>query len=114
MNTYSRRNKAGIIAVAAAVAAILAGCATTPKSPPGSEAVRSKLMMLKSDQQLAGRVPVMLEQAETAVVLAETPQGDAEVTAHRVYLADRLVDTTRATAETRLAEEQRAGTQAAE
>jgi outer membrane protein OmpA-like peptidoglycan-associated protein len=109
MNISSRHGKAGIIVVAAAVAAILAGCASTPRSPPGSEAVRSKLMMLKSDPQLAGRIPVMLDQAETAVVLAETPQGDAEITAHRVYLADRLVDTARATAETRLAEEQRAG-----
>ncbi len=109
MNISSRHGKAGIIAVAAAVAAILAGCASTPRSPPGSEAVRSKLMMLKSDPQLAPRIPVVLEQAETAVVLAETPQGDAEIAAHRVYLADRLVDTARATAESRLAEEQRAG-----
>jgi hypothetical protein len=38
----------------------------------------------------------------------ETPQRDAEVAAHHVYLADRLVDTARATAETRLAEAQRA------
>ncbi len=39
--------------------------------------------------------------------LAETPQRDMELAAHRVYLADRLVDTARATAETRLAESQR-------
>jgi outer membrane protein OmpA-like peptidoglycan-associated protein len=97
------------VIVAAAVAAILAGCASTPRTVPGSEAVRSKLTMLKSQPQLAAKVPVILEQAEKAVVLAETPQGDANVAAHRVYLADRLVDTARATAETRLAEEQRAG-----
>lgn len=80
-----------------------------PKVPPGSEAVRSKLTTLKSQPQLAAQVPVVLEQAEKAVVLAETPQPDAKVAAHRVYLADRLVDTARATAETRLAEEQRVG-----
>ena len=96
------------VLVAAAVAAVLTGCASTPKAPPGSEAVRSKLTDLQSQQALAGRVPIVLEQAERAVVLAETPQPDAAVAAHRVYIADHLVDTARATAETRLAEEQRA------
>jgi outer membrane protein OmpA-like peptidoglycan-associated protein len=105
----SNRGRAGVTIVAIAVATILAGCASTPKAPPGSEAVRSKLTALKSQPQLAAKVPVVLEQAEKAVVLAETPQSDAKVAAHRVYLADRLVDTARATAETRLAEEQRAG-----
>ncbi len=101
--------RARVTIVAVAVAAILAGCASTPKAPPGSEAVRSKLTALKSQPQLAAQVPVVLEQAEKAVMLAETPQRDAKVAAHRVYLADRLVDTARVTAETRLAEEQRAG-----
>lgn len=109
MNHSTFKRRSGAIVVAAAVAAILAGCATTAKAPAGSEAVRSKLTTLQSQPQLAGKVPVALEQAEVAVALAETPQGDAEIAAHRVYLADRLVDTARATAETRLAEEQRAG-----
>jgi outer membrane protein OmpA-like peptidoglycan-associated protein len=108
MNRYNP-GRAGVTIVAVAVAAILAGCASTPKAPPGSDAVRSKLTALKSQPQLAAKVPVVLEQAEKAVVLAETPQSDAKVAVHRVYLADRLVDTARATAETRLAEEQRAG-----
>lgn len=108
MNASTLKRRSGAIVVAATIAAILAGCATTAKAPPGSEAVRSKLTTLQSQPQLAGKVPVALEQAEVAVALAETPQGDAEVAAHRVYLADRLVDTARATAETRLAEEQRA------
>jgi outer membrane protein OmpA-like peptidoglycan-associated protein len=105
----SNRGRAGVTIVAAAAAVILAGCASMPKAPSGSEAVRSKLTALKSQPQLAALVPVILEQAEKAVVLAETPQRDAQVAAHRVYLADRLVDTARVTAETRLAEEQRAG-----
>jgi outer membrane protein OmpA-like peptidoglycan-associated protein len=100
---------ARVMLVPAAIAVILAGCATAPKAPPGSEAVRAKLTMLKSEPQLAARVPVIVEQAERAVVLAETPQGDPEVAAHRVYLADRTVDTARAIAQTRLAEEQRDG-----
>ena len=104
----SHSGRARVTLVAAAVATILAGCAGMPKAPPGSEAVRSKLTTLKSQPQLAAQVPVDLEQAEKAVVLAETPQRDAQVAAHRVYLADRLVDTARVTAETRLAEQQRA------
>jgi outer membrane protein OmpA-like peptidoglycan-associated protein len=107
MNISGKSGKAGI--VVAAVAAILAGCASTPEAPAGSAAVRSKLSMLKADSQLAGRIPVLLEQSEAAVVLAETSQKDKDIAAHRVYLADRMVDTARATAQTRLAEEQRAG-----
>lgn len=109
MNTSNRKGATVAMMVATAVASVLAGCATMPKAPPGSQAVRSKLTLLKSEPQLAARVPVVMEQAEKAVVLAETPQADAEVAAHRVYLADRMVDTARATAQTRLAEEQRAG-----
>jgi outer membrane protein OmpA-like peptidoglycan-associated protein len=40
--------------------------------------------------------------------VAEQPQADKELAAHRVYLADRKVETARAQAETRLAEDQRA------
>jgi outer membrane protein OmpA-like peptidoglycan-associated protein len=107
MKNYRTSPAAGLM-VATAVAAILAGCASTPEAPAGSQAVRSKLMLLKSENALAMQVPVAIEQAETAVKLAETAQPDAELAAHRVYMADHMVDTTRATAETRLAESQRA------
>lgn len=93
--------------VAAAVAALLAACASTPPAPAGAMEARSKLMTLKSDPNLATRAPVAIEQAETAVVLAEKPEKNAELLAHRVYLANRSVDTARALAETRLAESQR-------
>ena len=93
--------------VAAAVSVILASCASTPKSPDGSVAVRTKLTTLQSDVNLAKHSPVAISEAEAAVKLAETPQDDPKVTAHRVYLADRKVDTARALAETKLAEEQR-------
>ena len=107
MNKLNGSSKARVVVVAAAVAALLAACASTPEAPSGSLALRSKLSQLKSETQLAAQVPVMLDQAETAVKLAETPQRDAELTAHRIYLADRMIDTTRATAESRLAEQQR-------
>jgi outer membrane protein OmpA-like peptidoglycan-associated protein len=107
LKTHNGCSKARVAVVAAAVAALLAACASTPEAPAGSLALRSKLSQLKSEAQLAAQVPVMLDQAETAVKLAETPQRDAELTAHRIYLADRMIDTTRATAESRLAEKQR-------
>jgi outer membrane protein OmpA-like peptidoglycan-associated protein len=95
------------VLIAAAVAAITAGCATVPEAPPGSVALRSKLSLLQSESALAAQIPVMLTQADTAVTLAETPVRDPGLTAHRIYLADHLIDTARATAETRLAEQQR-------
>ncbi len=107
MKKPNGRGTAGAMVAATVAAAIISGCASLPKAPPGSMEVRSKLARLESDTSLANQVPVALEQAETAVKLAETPQPDAELAAHRVYLADRMVDTVRATAETRLAESQR-------
>lgn len=108
MKTYDGYVNPRIVTVAAAIAMIISACASMPVAPPGSMELRSKLTALKSDPSLASRAPVALEQAESAVALAETRQGDPELAAHRVYMADRMIDTARATAETRLAEAQRA------
>jgi outer membrane protein OmpA-like peptidoglycan-associated protein len=107
MMNLNLRGATSALASATVVAIMVSGCATVPKAPPGSMEVRSKLSRLESDTSLASRIPVALEQAVAAVKLAETPQSDAELAAHRVYLADRLVDTARATAEVRLTESQR-------
>lgn len=107
MKIHNLCHNTSIVTVAAAIAMVLCACATVPAAPPGSRDVRTKLTVLKSEPALAARVPVALEQAERAVTLAETPQGDPEIAAHRVYLADRMIETARATAETRLAEAQR-------
>lgn len=108
MKNHGGYTKPRIVAVAAAIAVILSACATMPVAPPGSAELRGKLTALKSDPSLASRAPVALEQAESAVALAETRQPDPELAAHRVFMADRMIDTARATAETRLAEAQRA------
>lgn len=87
---------------------LLAGCAATPTSPDGAEQVRAKLTQLQSDPNLAGRVPVALEEAEAAVALAEQPvPRDEELGRHRVYMADRKVEIARARARTHYAEEER-------
>jgi outer membrane protein OmpA-like peptidoglycan-associated protein len=94
--------------IAAAVgAALLAGCATTPVAPEGAAAARLKLTRLQSDPTLADRAPLAIHEAAAAVVIAEQPEPDPALAAHRVYIADRMVDTARADAETRLAEDQR-------
>jgi outer membrane protein OmpA-like peptidoglycan-associated protein len=95
--------------IAAAVTSILlAACATAPVKPDGSAEARAKLTQLQSDPNLASRAAVAIKDADAAVRVAEQPNTDKELTAHRVYLADRKVDTARALAETRFADDQRA------
>jgi outer membrane protein OmpA-like peptidoglycan-associated protein len=95
-----------LIAVAVA-AALMAGCASTPEKPAGSAQVRAKLTALQGDASLASGAPVALKDAEVAVVQAEIVEKDLALAAHRVYIADRKVDTARALAETHAAEAQR-------
>lgn len=101
-NPYSR----SLIAIAV-TAALVVGCASAPKKPAGSEQVRAKLTALQNDAALAAQAPVATKDAEAAVVQAEISQPDLALAAHRVYVADRKVDTARAQAETKAAEERR-------
>jgi outer membrane protein OmpA-like peptidoglycan-associated protein len=95
-------------AVAVAVAAALfTGCASAPGKPAGSQEVRAKLIALQGDAMLATRAPVAMKEAEQAVAQAEIVQPDLVLAAHRVYIADRKVDSARALAETRFAEQER-------
>jgi outer membrane protein OmpA-like peptidoglycan-associated protein len=95
--------------IATAVASVLlVACAAAPLKPDGAAEVRSKLTQLQSDPNLASRAPLAIKEADAAVRTAEQPQADQELAAHRVYLADRKVESARAQAETRFAEDQRA------
>lgn len=106
INTIVRRT-----AIGAAVASILllAACASAPVKSDGAAAARFKLTQLQSDPDLASRAAAAIKDADVAVREAEQPEANRELVAHRVYLADRKVDTAKALAETRLAEDQRAG-----
>jgi outer membrane protein OmpA-like peptidoglycan-associated protein len=97
--------------IATAVASILlaAACTTAPVKPDGAAEARVKLTQLQSDPDLASRAAVAIKDADAAVRAAEQPELNKELAAHRVYLADRKVDTAKALAETRFAEDQRAG-----
>jgi outer membrane protein OmpA-like peptidoglycan-associated protein len=96
--------------IATAVASILltAACTTAPVKPDGAAEARTKLTQLQSDPNLASRAAVAIKEADVAVRAAEQPEADKELAAHRVYLADRKVDTAKALAQTRFAEDQRA------
>jgi len=95
--------------IATTVASILltAACTTAPVKPDGAAEARVKLTQLQSDPNLASRAAVAIQDAEAAVRAAEQPEVNKELAAHRVYLADRKVDTAKALAETRFAEDQR-------
>jgi len=106
--TFNDRKPASALITMAVASALLASCASVPVQPAGAQDARSKLMQLQSEQALASRAPLAIKDADAAVTLAEQPQGDLELAAHRVYIADRKIDIARAQAETKLAEDQRA------
>jgi len=106
MNTTNYpRNRSLIGAAVAAV--LLTACASTPQAPAGSAAVRAKLTALQGDAVLGTRAPIAIKDAELAVAQAEIPQPDLVLAAHRVYIADRKVDTAKALAQTQFAEQER-------
>jgi len=94
------------LAVALATVFISA-CAMHREAPPGAALARADLSRLQSDSQLASRAPVAIEEAEAAVVAAETPRKDKALSEHLVIIADRKVGTAIAFAQARLAEDQR-------
>lgn len=114
MNSTTQRLSSARTLIAAAVAAVLiAACAAAPVAPQGAAEARAKLIQLQSDPKLATLAPVAMDEADTAVRIAEQPVADEAVGSHRVYVADRKVEIARAQAETRWLENQRAalGTQ---
>lgn len=75
---------------------LLSACAMSPTSPDGSEEVRAKLTQLQQNPDMMTHARVELRDAEAAVELAEQPVDDDAVAAHRIYMADRMVEIARA------------------
>lgn len=101
------RNPLGKPLAAAIAALLVASCAMSPAAPEGAANVRAELTRLQADPQLASRAPVAIKEAEEAVIAAEQPQSDKELSRHLVLMADRKVDIAQAQAQARLAEDQR-------
>lgn len=94
-------------AIAALAFATVAGCATTPTTNPQVQNLRSNLTTLQGDPVLAPRAPVAIKEADDYVKMAEAAQGKEDVNInHLIYLADRKIETARARAEGKLAEDQ--------
>lgn len=89
---------------------LLSGCAMTPTSPDGSENVRAKLTELQQNPEMMTHARVELRDAETAVALAEqqVKNGESALAAHRLYMADRMVEIARAKGQARMLESERA------
>lgn len=100
--------RAGAVVVLSSV--LLTACAMSPTSPDGSEDVRAKLTELQQNPDMMTHARIELRDAETAVQLAEQPLDDDEaaLAAHRIYMADRMVEIARAKGETGLLEADRA------
>lgn len=107
MNITTTLSFSRTLVATAVAAALITACASVPMKPAGSAEVRSKLTQLQANPDLANRASVAMKDADTAVVAAETPQPDEALAQHRVFMADRKVDTAKALAETSLAEDQR-------
>lgn len=88
---------------------LLSACAMSPTSPDGSEDVRAKLTELQQNPDMTTYARVELRDAEAAVQLAEQPldSDEAALAAHRIYMADRMIEIARAKGETRLMEAER-------
>lgn len=103
MNTFHPKK----LIVVAVATLFLAACSAGPTRPDGADNARAKLTQLQSDPQLATRAPVAIKEAEAAVVAAEKPQEDKALAQHLVTMADRKIETAKALAQARLAEDQR-------
>ena len=109
MNRPTLRPIRGAALLAASIATVLLGaCAAAPQRPAGAADVHAKLIALQSDPSLANLAPAAMADAQAAVLTAERPEPDRALADYRVYVADRKVDTAKALAETRFAENQRA------
>jgi outer membrane protein OmpA-like peptidoglycan-associated protein len=108
MKTLAHRHLFLPTLIAAVVSAVLlSACATLAPEPAGAAQARAKLTQLQSDPNLADRAPAAMKDADDAVRTAEIPERNPQLSAYRVYMADRKVDTARALAQTRYAEDQR-------
>jgi outer membrane protein OmpA-like peptidoglycan-associated protein len=105
MNTHSRPHQ--YLLAIGATATLLAGCASTPTKPAGADALRSRLMLLQDNPELASRAPLAIKEAQAAVTAAEQQQPDKAKAAHLVFMADRKILTAEALAQGQLAVDQR-------
>lgn len=90
-----------------AVAAMLAGCSTTPEKHSAIEQLRAEMDRLASQPYVNEHAPQRFRDAEVAIERAEKAwqqDADEEVVEHYIYVADRRVDIVEEAAKLGLAE----------
>ncbi len=87
---------------------MVSACGTKQNINPDATRVQSDFVALQADRNLAMQSPLSMKEAEQAVKTALIPVRDKALSAHRVYIADRKVQTARSMAQAQYAVEQRA------
>ena len=86
---------------------MLSACGSREVKNPDAQRVQGDLVALQADRNLATQSPMSMQEAEKAVQIALMPERDKTLSAHRVYLADRKVQTARSLAQAQYAIEHR-------
>ena len=86
---------------------MLSACGSREVKNPDALRVQGDLVALQADRNLATQSPISMQEAVKAVQIALTPERDKALSAHRVYLADRKVQTARSLAQAQYAIENR-------
>ena len=86
---------------------MLSACGSRQVKNPDALRVQGDLVALQADRNLATQSPLSMQEAEKAVQIALMPERDKVLSAHRVYLADRKVQTARSLAQAQYAIEHR-------
>ncbi len=86
---------------------MLSACGSREVKNPDAMRVQGDLVALQADRNLATQSPISMQEAEKAVQIALMPERDKVLSAHRVYLADRKVQTARSLAQAQYAIEHR-------
>jgi outer membrane protein OmpA-like peptidoglycan-associated protein len=87
---------------------MVSACGTKQLINPNATRVQSDFVALQADRNLATKSPLSMKEAEQAVKIALVPERDKSLSEHRVYIADRKVQTARSMAQAQYAVEQRA------
>ena len=108
-NVKTNTSLAGTIRFAAVTSLVLmlSACGSREVRNPDALRVQGDLVALRADRNLATQSPISMQEAEKAVQIALMPERDKVLSAHRVYLADRKVQTARSLAQAQYAIEHR-------
>ncbi len=109
INAKTSLRLAGAVRFAAVTSLVvmLSACGSKQVRNPDAVRVQNDLIALQADRNLATQSPISMQEAEKAVQVALVPERDKVLSAHRVYLADRKVQTARSLAQAQYAIENR-------